>query len=269
MVEKRLQLLLCNDDGIEAPGIHKLWHSLKESADILIVAPATNQSCKGIGMSLPHYIEAEKHVWEDGVEAWKVQGTPADCIKFALHYLCKAPPDFILSGINDGSNAGKNILYSGTVGAVIQGIFLHVPGIAFSSMYKEGDEKYAKAAHYIPAIVQHFASHRPKEGTLLNVNFPEQPKEEIQGLRMSSQGQSYWDAKIGSNPALKGTKKYPVLDSWYHLEEEEDSDIALLQKGYITCTPIHVQDLTDHVHKEEHRDRFESLNADLFPSNPQ
>src|SRR3989338_1263389 len=136
------KIVLCNDDGIHAPGIYHLWEALRSFADIIIVAPAEDQSCKGVGFSLPkaRYIEAEKVSWADNVPAWKVFGTPVDCTKFALHYVLKESPQFILSGINDGSNAGRNLMYSGTVGATVQATFCKVPAIAFSCMYDEGAE---------------------------------------------------------------------------------------------------------------------------------
>ncbi len=259
---KKLNIVLCNDDGIHAPGIYHLWKALRPIANLSIVAPAEDQSCKGMGISIPksQHIEAEKITWEDETEAWKVFGTPADCIKFALHYLLKDKPDFIISGINDGSNSGRNIIHSGTIAATIQGTFFEVPGIAFSCMYDEGVEKFQKAETYIPEIVQHFVTHPFPKGTLMNVNFPFQNKGSILGFKMARQGQSFWDVRIGSDKSLKGTKKYPILDSWALFNEQEDTDIYLLEKGYITCVPIHIQDLTDHAHHERHKPFFEQLN---------
>lgn len=256
------KVLLCNDDGINAPGIRSLYEAASPLFDCVIVAPAENQSCKGAGASIPEsrYIEAEKVLWEDNIEAWKVYGTPVDCTKFALHFLLKEKPHFILSGINDGSNAGRNVMYSGTVGAVIQATFLGVPGIAFSAPYEEGVEKFEKAKVYIPKILEHFTLYPIPKGTLMNVNFPSHSTDGIQGIKMARQGQSYWDARIGSDLALKGTRKYPILDSWSHQEEHPESDISLLKEGFITCTPVHVEDLTDYEHHKKHKPIFEELN---------
>ncbi len=267
---KRPRVVLCNDDGIEAPGIYALWEALHPFADITIVAPAEDQSCKGVGISLPktRFIEAEKFPWSDNVEAWRVFGTPADCTKFALHYLMKSPPDFFISGINDGSNAGRNIMYSGTVGAVIQSTFCKVPGIAFSCMYEEGPEKFKKVQPYIAAIVKHFMIHPIPKGTLMNVNFPAQETDGILGFKMATQGRSFWDVRIGSDSSLKGTRKYPMIDSWDHHDEGDDSDIKLLTQGYITCAPIHVEDLTDHAHHKKHKPIFEELNEKFQFSKP-
>lgn len=261
-MNKKPKIVLCNDDGIDAPGIHHLWKALHKKADLTIVAPAEDQSCKGVGISLPksRYIEAEKVHWPEGVEAWKVLGTPADCTKFALHYLLKSPPDFIVSGINDGSNAGRNIMYSGTVGAAIQATFCNVPGIAFSCMYDEGPQKFQKVEQFIPNIINHFIENPFPKGTLMNINFPAQESDGIRGFKMARQGRSYWDVRIGSDASLKGTRKYPMIDGWDHQDEHEESDIHLLTQGYITCVPIHVEDLTDHKHLTKSKVIFESLN---------
>ncbi len=257
----KLKAILCNDDGINAPGIYNLFEALHDHVDITIVAPAEDQSCKGLGISIPRsgYIEAEKVAWANGVESWKVFGTPADCIKFALHYLVKQPPNFIISGINNGSNAGRNIMYSGTVGAVIQGTFCNVPGIAFSCTYDDDVEKFKNAQQYILKIVNHFHKHKMPKGTLINVNFPTYIEGKTVGIKMAKQGKSYWNGRIGSDVKLKGTNKYPILDSWDMHDESEDSDIYLLTQGYITCAPIHVEDLTDHIHHKQHKEEFEKV----------
>lgn len=262
---KKPKIVICNDDGIDAPGIHHLWAALHDHADVTVVAPAEDQSCKGVGISLPksRFIEAEKVHWPEGIDAWKVFGTPADCTKFALHYLLKEPPDFIISGINNGSNAGRNILYSGTVGAVIQSTFCKVPGIAFSCVYEGDETKFIKAKQYIPMILKHFIEHPIPKGTLMNVNFPSFSADGCAGFRFAKQGQSYWNVRIGSDTTLKGTKKYPMHDGWDFHDEDSESDIHLLTAGYITCVPLHVEDLTDHDHLQKHKKHFDKLNTQV------
>ena len=257
------KIVLCNDDGIFADGIYQLFEALESFATLIVVAPAEDQSCKGAGISLPkiRYIEAEKVVWKNGIKAWKVFGTPADCIKFALHYLLKEQPDFIISGINNGSNAGRNLIYSGTVGAVIQATFYKIPGIALSCMYEEKPEK---AKPYIAKIVQHFLEHPMPKGTFMNISFPSEEFKTPLGFKIAKQGQSYWDVRIGSDTSLKGTRKYPMIDGWDHHQEDEESDIHLLSQGYITCTPIHIEDLTDHNYLHKNKYTFEKLNKSLF-----
>ncbi|MCH9620849.1 MAG: 5'/3'-nucleotidase SurE [Chlamydiia bacterium] len=260
---EKLNIVITNDDSVYAPGIFNLYKALSTIANVTIVAPATDQSCKGSGVSLPksRTIEAEQ-IQLEGVEGkvWKVHGTPADCTKFALHYLCEKTPDLIVSGINNGSNAGRNVLYSGTVGAVVQSTFAGVPGIAFSAMWDDTEDKFEKAGKYIPSIIKHFIDHKIPKGTLMNINFPSQQIDGIKGFSMAKQGKSFWDLRVGSDTSLKGTKQYPLYEEWDHQDEDPNSDIHLLTEGYITCVPIHVYDLTDHDHHDNHKSHFEKLN---------
>lgn len=267
---EKLNIVITNDDSVYAPGIRGLYKALSPIANVTIVAPATDQSCKGSGVSLPksRTIEAEE-ITLDGIDGtvWKVYGTPADCTKFALHYLCEKDPDFIVSGINNGSNAGRNVLYSGTVGAVVQSTFSGVPGIAFSAMYDDTEDKFEKAGLFIPSIVSHFHDYKIPEGTLMNINFPSHKIDGIKGFSMAKQGKSFWDLRVGSDTNLKGTKEYPLVDGWEFMEEAPNSDIHLLTEGYITCVPIHVYDMTDHAHHDAHAPHFSKLNDLHFNKN--
>ena len=94
----------------------------------------------------------------------------------------------------------------------------------------------------------------------MNINFPSQESDGVMGFKLAKQGQSYWDVRIGSDTSLKGTKKYPMHDGWDLYKEDPDSDIHLLTEGFITCVPIHVEDLTDYRHHKAHKSKFEELN---------
>ena len=127
-----MKILLVNDDGIESPGLWELQRSLSMIGETMVVAPASGQSGKGAGVSLPQPVGAKKRS-SAPCEAWSVEGTPADCIKFALKKILPSKPNLIVSGINPGSNAGSFVFASGTVGGVIEGVLHGVPGIALSS----------------------------------------------------------------------------------------------------------------------------------------
>ena len=121
-MHKRPRILVTNDDSIHAPGLLQLCNTLKEFADISVVAPATEQSAVGLGITVRNPLEIEEHKLCTLFKAWSVTGTPADCIKMASSVILDWHPDLIVSGINRGSNAGRNLLYSGTVAAVIEGV---------------------------------------------------------------------------------------------------------------------------------------------------
>lgn len=260
-MNKRLHILISNDDGIHAKGIWHLWNSLKAYADITVVAPSGEQSCVGLSTTIRHPLRIENVNWDsEDKNIWSVSGTPADCIKMGLKVILEKRPDLIVSGINRGGNLGRNILYSGTVGATIEGIMQGIPGIAFSCQDYYTEPDYAYAANHIPSIVQYIAQHPLPEGTLLNVNFPEKRHGKFKGFKMTNQGFDLW----GENPDKRA---HPSEDlSYYWLgsqlrrgREVEDSDDKWINQGYVTAVPVHVGDLTDRVHLEKTKTHFEQL----------
>ncbi len=256
---KRPSILITNDDGIHAPGIKHLWQAISSFADVTVVAPATEQSAVSLSITIRNPLHIEKVTWPANVDVWSVSGTPADCVKLGLNVVLESPPDLILSGINRGTNAGRNVLYSGTVGGVIEGIMHNIPGIAFSC-YDFHDPAYATAEKYIPLIVRHILQHPLPNGTFLNVNFPPKHLNEIKGIKLTRQGKEYWvenpDKREHPN---QGNSYYWLGAKLAKFEEEADSDIPLLQQGYLTAVPVHVGELTDHHHLTAHRDHFEQL----------
>jgi 5'-nucleotidase len=259
-MNKKPRILITNDDGVDAPGIWHLWNALHDVADISIVAPANEKSGSGLAITTLKPLHIFEVKWEKNTPAWKITGTPADCVRLALSVILANPPDLIVSGINRGSNSGKNVLYSGTVGGAIEAVFRNVPGIAFSCT-DYANPNYKIAEEYVLPIVKHVLEHPLSQGTLLNVNFPESDK--IRGVKLARQGQGFWIESPHEriHPA-EGRPYYWLGGTWHHLEEEDDSDVALLKNGYVTAVPIYVKELTDHKHLKERKETFESLFAE-------
>jgi len=253
-------ILVTNDDGVYAPGIKHLLKTLAPFADLIAVAPATEQSAVSLSITVRHPLRIEKIEWPHGdANVWSVNGTPADCIKLALNVILPRFPDLIVSGINRGSNAGRNVLYSGTVAAVIEGIMHNVPGIAFS-VSDYFNPVYAAVEAYIPSIIDYILTHPLPAGTFLNVNFPKNLESGIKGVLYAKQGKEYWAEKPEQreHPA-EGHAYYWLGAKLAECQEDRDSDIALLKEGYATAVPIQVCDLTHHAHVKEHRKHFESF----------
>lgn len=259
-MQKRPNILITNDDGIHAPGIWHLWNSLKEWANLTIVAPIAEQSAVGLGITIRHPLILKQMEWPEKASAWSVNGTPADCIKLGLNVVFnKTQPDLIVSGINRGTNAGRNVLYSGTVGGTIEGVMHGIPGIAFSCQDFE-NPNYKRTEQYIPTVIKHVLDHPLPKGTLLNVNFPDTLLD-VKGFKMTRQGQEFW----AENP---DERTHPAEGhSYYWLgarlaesdHEDDETDVSWLKKGYITAVPVHIGELTDHKHLHSHKDRFEDL----------
>lgn len=256
---KKLNILITNDDGIHAPGIRHLWNALKDFAHLTIVAPSIEQSGVGLGITIrnPLRLTSVNGLF-DKTPAWSLSGTPADCVKMALKVVLDEKPDIIVSGINRGSNAGQNLLYSGTVAGVIEGTLQGISGIAFSC-YDYVDPNYEQATPHVINILQHALEHPLPSGTLLNVNFPSSKNAgKIRGYKMTRQGKEYWV----ENPEKR---IHPAEEHDYYwlgaklgdFEEHQDSDIAWLRQGYVTAVPVHVAELTDHAQLKKRQSLFD------------
>ncbi|BBI18305.1 5'-nucleotidase SurE [Neochlamydia sp. TUME1] len=264
-MSKRPHLLITNDDGIYAPGIRHLWNALKDFADITIVAPATEQSAVGVSITVRNPLRLHQVEWAGQTQAWSLTGTPADCVKMGLKVILDRKPDLIVSGINRGSNAGRNLMYSGTVGGTIEGIIQGVPGIAFSCVdYFNTD--YQKVEHYVPLLVDYVVKHPLPSGSLLNVNFPTY-QHEIKGFKLTRQGKEFWaEDPLERNHPAEGHSYYWLGAKLQQFEEHEDSDISWLARGYIAAVPVHVGELTDLAHFNEAKSHFEDhLNLQAEP----
>ncbi|MBI5273401.1 MAG: 5'/3'-nucleotidase SurE [Chlamydiia bacterium] len=255
---RRPFLLVTNDDGIHAPGIKHLWEVIHEYADIAIVAPSFERSCCGLSITWNKPLTIHSVSWHQGTPAWSINGTPADCVKMALGVLLDRTPDLIVSGINRGSNAGRTVLYSGTIGGVIEGILKGLPGIAFSFSDMHAPPLEATKRYIFP-IIQHILQNPLPTGTLLNVNFPEGAAQGVKGLKLARQGKSYWVEQPEQRVHPEGVPYYWLGGKWRLVDEEEDSDVAWLGKGYIAAAPIHVAELTDRAALMQHKKVLENL----------
>lgn len=256
---KRPHILLTNDDGINAPGLRYLWQSLKDTADLTIIAPENEQSGAGLSTTVRRPLRIEKRNEFEGARTWSVSGTPADCVKIGLNVLMEQPPDLIMAGINQGSNAGRNILYSGTVAGVIEGVMHDIPGAAFSC-WDYYDTIYDPAVPIIPQLLRYLVMHPLRPGTFLNVNFPSHRVGPVRGIKLTRQGKEYW----AENPDRHDHPEKEHLYYWLgvkvaEFKEEEDCDISWLKKGYATVVPVYIQELTDHHHLNERRSAFDNL----------
>ncbi len=256
-MNNRPNILITNDDGIHAPGIRVLYESLKNMANVTVVAPSKEQSATSMSITIRDPLQIEKHPWESGAHIYSSTGTPADCVKLGISVILKKKPDFVISGINRGTNAGRNLLYSGTVAGAIEGVLQGVPSIAFSC-HDFTDPDYALVGTYVPRVIQHVLEHPLPEGTLLNVNFPSKDHVGIRGIKMTRQGKGMWAEDPLERPHPVGEFNYYWLGARIlEFDEVEDCDITWIKKGYAAAVPVHVGELTDHVHLNARRSQFE------------
>lgn len=246
---KRPLILVSNDDGYDSPGIYALVMALRAIADVVVVAPATQQSAVGHAITVQTPLRARPIERGRHFTGWAVEGTPADSVKLGVSTLLKRKPDLVVSGINHGMNTSVNVIYSGTVSAATEGAVLGIPAIAFSlASHSEKSDLRAAAAFARKLSGEILKKGLPK-GTLLNVNVPAVPPEEIEGVAVTKQGRSWWDDGFETRRDPVGRDYYWLVGK-YVWDKDADVDDAALRKNMISVTPLHYS-LTDHALYEE------------------
>jgi 5'-nucleotidase len=264
MSKHKPHFLLTNDDGIHSPGILYLWEAVREFADITIIAPDREKSGSGASATIES-LQITPVSDFGSTQAYKVSGTPVDCIKVGLSILLEKPPNMILSGINHGTNAGRTILFSGTVGGVIEGVLRNVPGIAFS-YWRYDTSAFAYIKKYILPIVKYLSSCEIPSGSFYNVNFPGHQEHLIKGFKVVPHGHSKWIEKPVKEYHPEGHIIYSMNGEWADHCEPEGTDVHYLKQGYITASPIHVAQLTDFSMLSNHKEDFEQSFDNHFPT---
>ena len=239
-----IKILICNDDGYQAPGIQALFDALKTVAEVEVVAPEQNNSAKSNALTLhaPLYV----HTAPNGFRF--VNGTPADCVHVALTGLLGYRPDLVVSGINNGANMGDDTIYSGTVGAAMEGYLFGIPAIAFSQIDKGWahiESAAAKAREIVLQLAQQqMIGARP---WLLNVNIPNLPLERIKPVKVCRLGRRHAAEPVITQVNPRGETMYWIGAAGPALDEAEGTDFHATEHGHVVMTPLKV-DLTDHDH---------------------
>ena len=243
-----MQILVSNDDGVEAPGILALRDGLADLASIMLVAPDRDRSGASNSLTLEMPIRAKK-VADNMI---RVAGTPTDCVHLALTGLLENEPDMVISGINAGANMGDDVLYSGTVAAAMEGRFLGLPSIAISLASNADNEKLT---HYDTAVqVARFLIKRLKHApfpsnTILNVNVPDCPWKQIKGIQSTRLGHRHKAEPVIKEQDPRGRNIYWVGPPGEEEDAGEGTDFYALKNGFVSVTPLHV-DLTRHEARE-------------------
>jgi 5'/3'-nucleotidase len=239
-----MKILICNDDGFRAPGIVALYEALKDVATVEVVAPEHNNSAKSNALTLhtPLYVQRVANGFR------YVNGTPADCVHIALTGLLDYRPDLVLAGINNGANMGDDTIYSGTVGAAMEGYLFGIPAIAFSQVERDWRHLDAAAIKARDLVLQ--MGRQNLIGTtpwLLNVNIPNLPLAEMGHLKLCRLGRRHSAEKVITQMSPRGETMYWIGAAGQAKDEAEGTDFHATAQGHIAMTPLKV-DLTDHDH---------------------
>jgi 5'-nucleotidase len=233
-------VLLSNDDGIQSEGLAALEMSLGHVGEIYTVAPDRAQSSMSHALTLHRPLRVQ----ELAPRRLAVDGTPVDCVKLSLSGLMPVRPDLIISGINKGPNLGDDIIYSGTVSAAIEGALLGIPAIAVSLVtFKNFD--FRAAAEFTATLVDRIVERGIPPKTLLNVNVPAIPKEDIKGWQITRMGKRHYSETIVERIDPRGGKYYWIGGDDLGFANDAGTDCNAVNEGYISLTPLQV-DLTDY-----------------------
>ena len=244
-----MKILICNDDGYQASGIVALYEALKDLAHVEVVAPEQNNSAKSNALTLhtPMYVQTAANGFR------YINGTPADCVHIAMTGLLGYRPDLVVSGINNGANMGDDTIYSGTVGAAMEGYLFGIPAIAFSQTEKGWahiDTAARRArdmvARLLPSIEVVSEGEIPSRAPwLLNVNIPNLPDDQIMGVKVARLGRRHAAERVITQTSPRGETMYWIGGAGPAKDEGEGTDFHATKQRFVAITPLHV-DLTDY-----------------------
>ncbi len=261
MREERL-ILVTNDDGYKSKGIAAAIEVARSFGHVVVVAPEQTQSgmSQAITMYNPLYLRRIRE--QDNVEVYAFSGTPVDCVKMAFDYLLRDKKvDLVISGINHGSNSAVNVLYSGTMGAAIEGSFYGCPAVGLSLDDHGADADFEAAIHYGRQLIGELFDAPLNLPLCLNVNVPAIKSEAIRGIRICRQNRGFWREEFFRHEDPRGREYFWLTGDFVNEEpESEDTDEWALSHGYVAVVPVQV-DLTDYRQIEPLRGVLECKNT--------
>lgn len=250
-----MHILISNDDGIFALGIRILANTIANHGyKVTVIAPDRERSATGHGLTLHHPIRADliEGIFAPEVTAWSCSGTPSDCVKLGLSAVLKEKPDFVISGINQGSNLGTDILYSGTVSAAMEGTIDGITSIALS-LASFTKKEFQPAANYAVKLIEQLINNPLPEPTLLNVNIPPVAEADIAGVKITRQGIRRYIENFQERVDPRGRCYYWLAGELVEEIEQPEhiylppdlpTDVQGNKENYITITPLQYN-LTD------------------------
>lgn len=230
-------ILITNDDGYQSAGIAVLQRVARKYGDVVVVAPRHNSSGLSHSITSKTPLRVRAVDIQDDCKVYFCTGTPADCVKLAEGHFCPRKPDLVLSGINAGSNASINELYSGTMGAVREACSDGLTAVGFSLVDYREKSDFEEILPYVETIVRQVLQQGIPAGITLNVNIPNLKHDEIKGIRICRQGASRWVDSYERRVDPHGHDYYWLSGRFEELDNGEDTDLWALRNGYISIVP--------------------------------
>lgn len=230
-------ILITNDDGVNAKGLQVLYGVATEFGDVIVMAPDHNRSGVGHSITTSRPIRAYRISSSSGLDIYSCDGRPVDCVKLAYEHFCPRRPNLVLSGINHGSNSSINILYSGTMGAVLEASMLGLSSIGFSLLNHSPEADFSHCIPFIRQIIGTSLEKGLPKNTSLNVNFPRETN--LKGIRICHQANSQWTDSFEKRIDPRGVPYWWLTGKFICDDPSEETDEWALANGYVSIVPVH------------------------------
>ena len=231
-------ILVSNDDGIDARGVHALIDRLVKYGEVVVVCPDSPRSAQSMALTVNSPLRITPLPDYNGAKMYKTNGTPVDCVKLAMHNVLDRTPALVVAGINHGSNASINVLYSGTMGAAMEGCAFGIPSIGFSLTDHSPDADFGPCLPFVDAVTEGVLTHGLPQGVCLNVNIPDSdiaPSE----MRLTKSCKGNWSDEYQQYIDPQGRKFYWLTGKFVNEEPENtDTDEWCLAHGIVSVVPV-------------------------------
>lgn len=246
MKKSRKLILVTNDDGISAPGMHALVEVMQKLGDVVVVAPDKPQSGMGHAITINSTLRINKVKIYGVKQEYSCSGTPVDCVKIAVNKILKRKPDLCVSGINHGSNMSINVIYSGTMSAAVEGAIESIPSIGFSLCNHSIDADFTASKKFVKAIAESVLKNGLPKDVCLNVNIPKLSVREIKGIKVCRQARANWIEELDERKDPGGNSYFWLTGKFDNYDKgKKDTDVWALDNGYVSVVPVQF-DMTAH-----------------------
>jgi len=245
MVNNKPLILVTNDDGVDAPGIRTLIEVMRRIGNVVVVAPDGPRSAMGHAITVATPLRIKLIGEEDGYREFSCTGTPVDCVKLGVKIVMRRKPDLLVSGINHGSNASINVIYSGTMAAVFEAAIDKIPAVGFSLDDYSHNADFNHTKDYIEKIARNVIQKGLPNGICLNVNFPKISSDEIRGLKICRQASGSWVEEFDERVDPRGRDYYWITGVFSNTDHHDGTDTWALDNNYVAVVPMKF-DFTDY-----------------------
>lgn len=249
-------ILITNDDGVAAKGVLALEAIAQEFGDVVVMAPEVNNSGQSHSITPSRPLRVRTVKESDELSVYACDGTPVDCVKLAVEYFCPRRPALVLAGINHGSNSSINVLYSGTMGAVVEATVCGFEAIGFSLLNHSVNADFSSCEPFVRTIIADVMENGLPDNVSLNVNIPNLPVDQIKGIRVCHEAKTYWRDSFEKRIDPIGRPYWWLTGKFVCDELQEGSDEWALQNGFVSVVPTH-PDFTNYQAIKQLRSRYE------------